>query len=390
MGKYLAPLDLVKNELQNARIQNLAVAPSGPVAGQIYYDTVANSLYFYNGTAWTVIGTGTGHNAVTLTTAADVLLGLSGQIIDLDTQSINVVFAGPSSGGSGVPTFRALVVADIPSLTHDKISDFDAGVRSNTLNDMAAPVADLSIASHKLTNVTDPTSAQDAATKAYVDSVAQGLDVKASVKAASVGTLTLSGAQTVDTVALVAGDRVLVKNQGTATQNGIYTVAAGAWVRSTDADTWVKLPGAFVFVEQGSQADTGWVCTVDVGGTLGSTNVTFAQFSGAGTYVAGTGLTLTGNSFAVNFGTGATQVAAGNHTHTGLSRSSSSGCAAATSTVVTHNWNTRDIQVVIRDNSTPYAQVYADVEYTSVNAITINFAVAPTLNQYQILLINVN
>jgi hypothetical protein len=169
-----------------------------------------------------------------------------------------------------------------------------------TLNDMAAPTSDYSMNNRKLTNLAAPTADTDAANKGYVDSVAQGLDVKASVVVATTGNITLSGTQTIDGVAVIAGDRVLVKAQSTASANGIYVVAAGAWTRSTDADVWNELVSAFVFVEQGSTlADTGWVCTVDAGGTLGTTAVTWAQFSGAGTYTAGTGLTLSGGQFSI-------------------------------------------------------------------------------------------
>ena len=117
---------------------------------------------------------------------------------------------------------------------------------------------------------------------------------------ATTGNITLSGTQTIDGVAVIAGDRVLVKSQSTASANGIYVVASGAWTRSTDADIWNELVSAFVFVEKGSTlADTGWVCTVDAGGTLGTTAITWAQFSGAGTYTAGTGLTLSGGEFRI-------------------------------------------------------------------------------------------
>lgn len=167
-------------------------------------------------------------------------------------------------------------------------------------SDLSAPTADISNGGFKITNVAEPTLASDAATKNYVDSVAQGLDVKASVVAATTASITLSGTQTVDGIALVAGDRVLVKNQSTASANGIYAVSAGAWSRTSDADAWAELVSAFVFVEKGTvNGDTGWVCTVDAGGTLGSTAVTFSQFSGSGTYTAGTGLTLTGTQFSI-------------------------------------------------------------------------------------------
>ena len=160
---------------------------------------------------------------------------------------------------------------------------------------------DLNMGSHKIASLTDPTNAQDAATKAYVDAMATGLDLKASVKAASTGNLTLSGTQTVDGVSLVVGDRVLVKNQSTASQNGIYVVASGAWTRATDADSAIEVTaGMFVFVEQGTvNADSGWVLTTDGAITLGTTALTFSQFSGAGQITAGAGLTKTGNTLEV-------------------------------------------------------------------------------------------
>jgi hypothetical protein len=110
----------------------------------------------------------------------------------------------------------------------------------------------------------------------------------------------LSGTQTIDGVAVVAGDRVLVKNQTLPQNNGIYLVAAGAWTRALDMDAWAEVPNAFTFIEGGTtQADTGWVSTASAGGTLGTTPITFVQFSGAGTYTAGTGLTLTGGAFSI-------------------------------------------------------------------------------------------
>lgn len=155
-----------------------------------------------------------------------------------------------------------------------------------------------------LTLHADPTSNLHAATKQYVDSVAQGLDFKESVLAASVGNLTLVNEQTVDGVALVAGDRVLVKDQTAGEENGIYIVVdAGAWSRSADADTSAEVnPGMFVFVEEGTvNADTGWVLSTDATITLGTTELVFIQFSGAGTYTAGNGLTLGGSEFAADF-----------------------------------------------------------------------------------------
>lgn len=230
---------------------------------------------------------GTGTTAITVT-LADV--GTSGTYTKVTTDAKGRVTSGTT-----------LAASDIPTLSASKISDFDTQVRLSRLDQMAAPTVDVSLNSRKITNLLDPTSDQDAATKNYVDSVAQGLDVKASVRVATTANITLSGTQTIDGVAVQVGDRVLVKNQSTQNQNGIYVVSASTWSRSADADEYEELVSAFVFVEVGTtNADTGFVCTSDSGGTLGSTAITWSQFSGAGTFAAGTGLTLNGNTFNVN------------------------------------------------------------------------------------------
>jgi hypothetical protein len=137
----------------------------------------------------------------------------------------------------------------------------------------------------------------DAYTKTEVDTLVQGLDPKASVVAASTANIaSLSGTMTIDGIALIAGDRVLLKDQSTASQNGVYVVSAGAWARAADMSLWSELPSAYLFVEKGTvNADIGYLCTVDQGGTLESTAITFVQFSGAGQIIAGAGLTKTGN-----------------------------------------------------------------------------------------------
>ena len=169
-----------------------------------------------------------------------------------------------------------------------------------SLSDLAVPTSAFSFNSQNLTNLADPVNAQDAATKSYVDSAAQGLDTKASCVVATTASITLVGSQTIDGVTVVVGDRVLVKNQSAPAQNGIYVVQTTPWTRSTDMDVWDEFPSAYTFIEQGAtQADTGWVCTSNQGGTLGTTAVTWAQFSGAGSYTAGTGLSLTGTVFSI-------------------------------------------------------------------------------------------
>jgi hypothetical protein len=226
----------------------------------------------------------------------------------LATQTANHVFVAPN-GSNGAPTFRALAEADIPSLTASKISNFDTQVRTSRLDQMAAPTASVAMNSQRITGLQDPSVASDAATKSYVDAVKTGLDIKDSVRVATTANITLSGTQTIDSVSVVAGDRVLVKNQTTATQNGIYVVAAGAWARAGDADNSPAgevTSGMFTFVEQGTaNAGAGYVLTTSGTITLGTTNLAFTQFSGAGVITDGAGLTsVSATEIAVQAGTG--------------------------------------------------------------------------------------
>ena len=159
--------------------------------------------------------------------------------------------------------------------------------------------------SARITSVADPTGAQDAATKAYVDATLSGLDVKDSVRVATTTNITISSdlnvGDTIDGVTLVDGDRVLVKDQTDASQNGIY-VAGSSPARASDADSAAELTGgSFTFVEEGStQADNGYVFTHNGTPTLGSTDLTVAQFSGAGSITAGDALSKAEILFNVN------------------------------------------------------------------------------------------
>lgn len=341
-----APLDFAKLEGRNFRGHILSTAPSSPVTGQLYFNSGDNTLYWFDGTAWvsarggaaavgdaTTVAKGIVQLAGDLTGTAASPQIASGVIVDGDVAAAN------KDGAAGTPSLRTLGTAGTQAaagndarftdaraptahrLTHEPggadaltvdaaaatgslrtlgLTGSKAMPGTTTLDAITAPAADLNLNTKRILNLVDPTGAQDAATKNYVDAVAQGLDAKASVKAASTANLTLSGAQTVDGISLVAGDRILVKDQTTTSANGIYVVAAGAWARSTDADAWTELVAAYTWVEQGTaQADTGWLSTVDQGGTLNTTAVTFVQFSAAGQITAGAGMTKTGNTLDV-------------------------------------------------------------------------------------------
>jgi hypothetical protein len=269
--------------------------------------SLANAeLAFSEGNETLFVGKGTGGAGGSATSI--IKIGGIGGFWDKDTtRTANQVLAGPTTGSAAGPDFRALVAADIPSIAHTKISDFDTGVRTNTLDQMAAPAGAVAMNSQKITGLADPTADADAANKGYVDGVAQGLDVKDSVVATTTANGTLSSAfangQSIDGVTLQTGDRILIKNQSTASQNGIYNVnASGAPSRTTDMGTGSNAAGAFVFVEEGTiNAENGFTCTSDTGSAVvGTNNLTFAQFSGAGQIIAGDGLDKSGNTLSVD------------------------------------------------------------------------------------------
>lgn len=296
--------------------------------------------------------------------------------------------------------------------------------------------SDLNANNQKITGLATPTNATDAATKGYVDSTAIGLDVKLSVRVATTAnidlTADLENGDVLDGVTLATGNRVLVKNQTDETQNGIYVVAAsGAASRSEDANSDAEVTaGLFTFVEEGTlNGNTGFVLTSDNPITLGSTNLVFSQFSGVGTFTAGAGITLAGTEFSVdvtptsgnasitntggavevktntNDGLEVTASGLGINNGTGLTFAAGAlvfdtangygtrklafnvGDGTATSYSVTHSLATRDVSVHIYDNASPYAQVEADVEHTDSNNLTIKFSLAPTSNQYRVVVV---
>src|SRR3954452_5091097 len=250
--KFLTDLDLAKNELRNGRIQNLASAPSSPVAGQIYYDTTLNKFGVYNGntTSWDYMGTGSGSGDVTGPSSS-----VDGEIALFNSTTGKLIKRATTSGllkaASGViaAAVSGTDYAPATSGTSALKGNGSGGFSNATLNDVGAPTTSYSMNSQKLTGVADPTSAQDAATKNYVDLAVQGINWKPSVRVATTaaGTLASSFANgsTVDGVTLATGDRILIKNQATASENGIYVVASsGAPTRAADADAGTELQGA--------------------------------------------------------------------------------------------------------------------------------------------------
>ena len=163
---------------------------------------------------------------------------------------------------------------------------------------------------------TAPVAGTDVVNKNYLEFFAAGISWKQPVVCGTTANITLSGLQTLDGVTVVAGDRVLVKNQSTSSQNGIYLASATAWSRAPDADTWDELISAICFVESGSTlSGSAWYCTIQPGGTIGTTAITWSNFSVAATYTAGTGLSLVANQFSIT-NTGVTAAAYGSASKT--------------------------------------------------------------------------
>src|SRR5215510_14713279 len=184
-------------------------------------------------------------------------------------------------------------IATAAAIQTSKLQDGALFIKSDGTVAMGAT---LNLASHYIQNLLDPVNPQDAATRAWVlANVAGGVVSSTTVMVASTANLTLSGTQTVDGIALSAGNTILVKDQTTQSGNGIYTVASGAWTRMAAMDTWAEVPGMLVSVQQGTaNHDTVWLSTADAGGTLGTTNITFTQLPGPSDITVGAGLLRTG------------------------------------------------------------------------------------------------
>ena len=577
--QFLTGLNLNKNELLNARIQNLATAPDAPVAGQIYYNTGDNTLRYYNGAteAWLTLAQGGSvedaiqtalDNATTddidegssnlyyetgraKTDAAALLTGASltnitisgdgdGLTItaengvadsdtdDLEEGSTNLYFTnqraldatasaydvagaaatvqdnlddhtGASSGVHGLDE-GINVVGDTAAQTltnkvlgsGTSLSD-DIDAENNTITNLSAPsadsdaatkgyvdeeigdhsdlttgvhgvtgnvvgtsddqeltnkdlgtgtalTADLNANNNKITGLAAPVDANDAATKGYVDSVAEGLHVHASVAAATTGNINLgSGVAAVDGVTLVSGSRVLVRAQTNAAQNGIYVSNGTTLSRAADYDNTNEIQvGDFVFVDGGTTyGATGWVQTEAVT-TLGTDNLAWVQFSGAGTFTAGDGLTLDGTEFNVvgtadritvaadaidiastyvgqtsittvgTIATGtweATDVAVA-HGGTGASTAADAranlgattkytvenpellSASGAITWTVTHNLGTQKVIVQVYELET-YDEVEVDVERTNTNVVTLRWVSAANVDEdsYQVVIV---
>lgn len=240
----------------------------------------------------------------------------------------------------------------------------------------------------RATNAGDGSASTDLVTLQQLQAAIRGLDWKDSVRAATTGSITLSGTQSVDGVTLVAGDRVLVKDQASAA-NGIYVVAAGAWSRSADADASAEVtPGLAVSVEEGTtNGDKSFILTTNAPITVGTTTLSFSVLGGGGpAYTAGAngGLLLSGTAFSVVAGNGIVVDSTGVRVDTSVvTRKFSADCAATTNPqTFTHGLGTNDVDVAVWDVAAG-EQVYADVT-KGTGTVTVDWGSAPTAGQYRV------
>lgn len=338
----LSPIDMTKLEILNLRLQQLASDPSTPIEGLVYWNTVLHAIKAYVGASWIVFG---------------------------------------------------------------------------TLDQITAPANDLSLNSKKITNLLPGVSGTDAVNLNQLNSLVTGLETTPPARAASTANVNIAnpGTSTFDTIVLANGDLLLLRAQTAPAENGLYIFNGSgvALTRHPSMDVWAEVPGKMIIVEQGAVYDnTIHLSTADPGGTLGVTAVTITMLP-LTALVAGAGMFATGNTFDIVAAAGSGIVvnpdnididpvnglpinrggfggitAAAAKTNLGfLTRFALTiGDNAAVSFNVDHNLNTLDVQVSIRRVSDG-VDVEADVTMSTVNRVIVAFAVAPTLNQYRVVVI---
>lgn len=397
MPTYLAPIDLTKNELRNARVQNLSTAPSSPVTGQLYYDTDDNKLYFWNGSTWIDTSGGSGISATIVDAKGDLIAGTAADTVARKAVGANGTFLVAASGETTGLEWRTVADADIPSTifrdAEHTLAAHQELIATNDLTDWPRTAA-LDLGSQKITSLLDGTGASDGVNLGQVQNLINTGTNKTAVRAATTANGTLATAfengDAIDGVTLATGNRILLKNQTTGAENGIYTVnASGAPTRATDADISAEVKGGLsVWVNEGTtNADTRWVLTTNDPITVGTTALTFVQDFAASATTAGSGLTASGGALNVGAGAGISVAADSVAIDTAVvvrKFAASFGDGAATSYNIDHNLGTLDVIVALYQNADG-VEVEANITRSTTNRVIVSgFGTAPASNALRV------
>lgn len=437
MSNFLNNVDFNQFQARNLVTHKLAAAPGSPVAGQRYYDTTLNKEGVYNGTSWDYAGSGgvtgvTGvspivssggsNPAISINPASGVSAGsfsssdftkLSSatssnvaSTVALRDSSGNVVFGTVTATLTGTASNASNLGNQAPSFYLDRnnqtgtqtsatISNFDSQVRASRLDQFLAPTSPVSLGSQRLTSLATPTVGTDAVTKDYADGLIATGNNKGSVRVATTSNIMIATpGSSIDSVTLVNNDLVLLAGQTTASQNGLYVFngAATPLTRTTNADISAEVvSGLFVFVSEGlTNASNGFTLVTPNPITLGTTNLTFTQTSGAGQITAGSGLTKTGNVLNAIGGVGIIANSDDLAVDTSIVArkfSQTIGDGSTTSITVTHSLNNPTVIWKCSQVATPFTDVTPTVTYPTSNTVTLTFGLAPTSNQYRVTIV---
>jgi len=434
-----SPTNFHKNELRNALLHPSPSAPSSPGVGQVWTDTSASPAVpkVWDGTQWAVLG-----STYTNEMAQDAVGGIvtsTNSITATYNDGANTITHDVRRKSTGLTSSQGTIGEDANGLYVDlAIGSANKAMSADArLDQLNAPTGSLSLNSQKITNLGAPSADTDAATYGVVKSLINGRSPKTAVRGATISNVALSGAITHEGITYVTGERILVKAQNNAYENGIYDVnTSGAWTRSADADAWDELVSASVFISEGTTLkDQQWTCTVDKGGTLGVTSVTWTQTGGAAGYGAGAGLAVNVSNLDVQTDGSTTQINGSNQvivkdggitlakmatlaankvigsvgggtpaaldaTTTGLAVLGAASAAAARTTLsavgmyattigdgvtttftLTHNLNTMDVMFVARYASGTYEAWDVAWRPLTVNTLEVTFATAPAASE---------